>query len=69
MDLEEAQIRVTFGKGLIGYRGKLHGDRGMAIINKGPENHMIGWIRADDLNKGLNEGPCYDFDKEFNIDL
>lgn len=58
----ETQVRVEFGKGLLGYKGILNGKKGLAIIKGQDINNMIGFISNEQLLEDISTGPYINYD-------
>ena len=60
---DERQIRTTNDRGLVGYRGRYHGENVIAIM-KGKEcQECLGYISPNKLLEMVNTGPYIDLDK------
>jgi len=60
---DERQLRTTNDAGLLGYRGKYHGENVIAIM-KGKEcRECLGIIYPEQLLDMVNDGPYIELDK------
>lgn len=63
MVVDERQIRTSNNVGLVGYRGRYHGENVIAIM-KGKEcRECLGILYLDQIQEKIQTGPYIDLDK------